>query len=419
VTGEGEPLRGDDLRPQYEAYPYPARDPADEARRLVTGSPSHLDELNHFAFGGRLDFRRPFRVLVAGGGTGDATIMLAQQARDAGIPAEILHLDLSDASRAIAKARAEARGLPNVRFARGSLLDLDGLGPFDYVDCCGVLHHLEDPGAGLRSLAGALAPGGAMGIMVYGTYGRTGLYPLQDALRRLGAGLDPAARVAQARRLLDRLPPTNWFRRNPFLGDHKDSDAGLYDLLLHSRDRAYTVPELAGLVAEADLAIAALVEPARYDPATWIRDPALLAPLANLPWLERAAFAEIAAGSLTKHVAYLKRPAEAGGAVAGIEGPGTVPVLRELDGPALARGMKPGATLKAELAGLPLSIPLPRLAGPILSRIDGRTSLGAIHRDLRDLDASLGWDAFASQFEALYRPLGALAKLLLRHPPAA
>ena len=39
------------LAEQYEAYPYPARDPRDEARRLVVGSPSHLREIDHWVFG--------------------------------------------------------------------------------------------------------------------------------------------------------------------------------------------------------------------------------------------------------------------------------------------------------------------------------------------------------------------------------
>ncbi len=67
----------DRVRAQYEAYPYPERDPADEAKRLIVGSPSHLLEINHYVFGGRLDVSRPLRALIAGGGTGDATIMLA------------------------------------------------------------------------------------------------------------------------------------------------------------------------------------------------------------------------------------------------------------------------------------------------------------------------------------------------------
>ena len=73
--------------------------------------------------------RKPFRALVAGGGTGDAAIMLAQQLADAGAAqAEIVYLDWSKASRAVAEARAKARGLSTIRFVTGSLLDLPTLG---------------------------------------------------------------------------------------------------------------------------------------------------------------------------------------------------------------------------------------------------------------------------------------------------
>ena len=81
---------GDPIRRQYEAYPYPARDPADERLRLITGSPSHIDEVNHYVFGGRRDWAQPFRALIAGGGTGDGAIMLAQQLADRGTPAEVV-----------------------------------------------------------------------------------------------------------------------------------------------------------------------------------------------------------------------------------------------------------------------------------------------------------------------------------------
>ena len=72
----------DEVRAQYEALPYPPRDPREEALRLIIGTPSHILEVNHYLFSGRLNFARPFRVLVAGGGTGDACIMLAQQLVD-------------------------------------------------------------------------------------------------------------------------------------------------------------------------------------------------------------------------------------------------------------------------------------------------------------------------------------------------
>ena len=112
----------DEVRAQYEALPYPPRDPRDEAIRLITGTPSHILEVNHYLFSGRLNFVRPFRALVAGGGTGDACIMLARQLADRRCPGEVHYLDISTASRQICEGRAKARGLRNIHFITGSLL---------------------------------------------------------------------------------------------------------------------------------------------------------------------------------------------------------------------------------------------------------------------------------------------------------
>ena len=113
--------------------------------------------------------------------------MLAQQLASAGRPGTVTWLDRSAAALRVAQARAAARGLTNIVWEQRSLLDLpgSGLGPFDYVDCCGVLHHLPDPAEGLRALLSVLAPGGGMGLMVYAPHGRTGVYMVQDALRLL------------------------------------------------------------------------------------------------------------------------------------------------------------------------------------------------------------------------------------------
>ncbi len=419
------------VRDQYEAYPYPARDPTDERTRLIAGSPSNLAEIDHYVFAGRGDFAKPFRALIAGGGTGDAAIMLAQQlsdrARERGraAPGEVVYLDLSGAAREIAEARARARGLTNISFHQGSLLELPklglgGPGGFDYIDCCGVLHHLEDPPAGLKALAEVLQAAGGMGLMVYAPLGRTGVYPAQAMLRDLGAGLPLGERVALARRLLDALPATNWLRRNPFLGDHKRSDAELVDLLLHARDRAYSVDQVAALIAGAGLRLVSFIEPARYQPASYLKDPVLLKRLAGLDPLARAAFAEALAGNIKKHIFYVVKASNHADTVARAQGQAetraAVPVARQVPGPELARAILKGPAIKAELDGLSLSFALPRLAAPILTRIDGRASLGEIHAQLQALDSGLDWDAFKAQFDPLYAALNGLNHLLLRHP---
>ena len=412
-------LAGETVRAQYEAYPYPPRDPEDEKNRLITGSPSHILELNHYVFGGRRNFAAPFRALVAGGGTGDGAIMLAQQLAEAGAGGEVVDLDVSAAAMATAQARAEMRGLTNIEFHRASLLDLArlDLGPFDYVDCCGVLHHLEDPALGLRRLASVLADGGGIGLMVYGTLGRTGVYETQALIRLLAGAADDAQRLTVARALIEDLPPTNWFVRNPHIGDHRDAgEAGLYDLLLHSRDRAFTVPELAELVQGAGLAITAFIEPARYDPANYLAESPLRERLASLPWLDSCAAAELIAGNLKRHICYLVRPADAPRAVARPDSPKVVPVLKDATGAGLAERIGRAGGMNVDFDGVKVRFALPAHAGAILAAVDGRRNLRAVHEAVARPPGRLDWQAFKSAFEQLYAALNGLNIMLLRRP---
>ncbi len=386
---------------QYEAYPYPARDPADEAKRLVRGSPSDPAEIEHFLHGGVFDRSRPFRALSAGGGTGDGTIQMAQGFADAGVAAEITWLDRSRAARDIAEARAAARGLTNIRFLTGDLRDAPALGPFDYIDCCGVLHHLPDPQEGLDALAAALTPGGGLGAMVYAPLGRTGVYPMQAALAALTAGLDPAAKVARAREALAALPETNWLLRNPHVGDHRDSDAGLYDLLLHARDRPFAADEAMEAVAAAGLTFLSFTAPARYEPSTWIGD--LAAPAAALTPPARAALAERLAGGIKVHVFYACK----GPSRMAKPNPSARPRLRGVTAAQLGAEAAAGRAIIARLDGAAHRLTLPKSAAPILRLLDGRRRLGEIAQALR-----IDWLAFASAFAPIDRRLTGLGMLL-------
>jgi SAM-dependent methyltransferase len=407
------------LAAQYEAYPYPARDPREEAKRLVVGSPSHLREVDHWIFGARRPATRPLHALVAGGGTGDGTIMLAQHLASAGRPGTVTWLDRSAAARRIAEARAAARKLGNTRFVEGSILELpgSGLGPFDYIDCCGVLHHLPDPAEGLRALLSVLAPGGGMGLMVYAPHGRTGVYMMQDALRLLAPETEaPPARIDLARRLWKQVPDTAWLKRNPWLTDHlSGGDAGLYDLLLNPRDVAFTVPAFAALLEGAGLRVQAWVEPVRYDPDSYLSDPRLRARTAALNPIERAALAEAMTGNMGIHIVYCVR-ADDPVVAPPWDDPEAVPVLREWDGPTLAKGLPADGTLPVSFDGLRVALPVPRLAGAILQRVDGRRSLGAIAEELAAKGASR--EQVARDMASLRHAMERLNRLLLAAPAA-
>lgn len=408
----------DAVSAQYLALPYPERRPADEDRRLVVGSPSHWREIDHYLFGGRRDWTRPFRALIAGGGTGDAAIMLAQQLADIGCPAELVHLDPSPAARQVAEARAARRGL-SLAFVTGRIEALPelGLGRFDYIDCCGVLHHLADPPAALATLVQALAPGGGLGLMVYGRHGRSGVYEMQALLRAVAGGGTgaPKERVAIGRRLLAELPASNLLRRNPQIQDHVDGgDAGFFDLLLHPRDRAYDVPELARLIAGAGLAIAAFIEPMRYDPATYVRHPELRRRFAALDPVARAAAAELIACAMTRHVVYAAPEARPAAEPAD----DAIPVWRAGTADAMAKAIGPNGVLEARDGLLDLRLAMPPQAALVAGLADGRRTwaelVTAVAERSRKPEA-----AAATLVDGVYRSLSAANLLLLSRTPTA
>ena len=405
------------LAAQYEAYPYPRRDPRDEARRLIVGSPGHLREIDHWVFGARRPASSPLRALIAGGGTGDATIMLAQQMTREGRGGSVTWLDRSQAALRIAQARARARGLKNIVWQQRSLLELpeSGLGPFDYIDCCGVLHHLADPKAGLCALLSVLAPGGGLGLMVYAPHGRTGVYMLQDALRLLTPTNEaPSARLEVAKRVMRHLPETAWLRRNSFLDDHiNGGDAGLYDLLLNPRDRAFTVSELHALLAGEGLVITCWVEPARYDPLPLLPDPRLRTRAQALEPIDRAVLAEALAGNINAHIVYCVRANEQVEPASPMA-ENAVPVLREVSGPELAAGIGPDGTITVVFEGLRRPIALPPLAPAILRLVDGRRTVGEIGAALAENGTSP--EAFARAWRATYAALEGINRLLLAAP---
>lgn len=298
---------------RYESYPYPERDPEEERKRLVRTELDELSALNFYCFRGERDFGSGFRVLVAGGGTGDSVTFLGHQLRDR--DAEIVYLDISKASTRIAQERAEVRGFrKRITWLHGSLLDLPemGLEPFDYINCSGVLHHLDDPVAGLNALTSVLAEGGAMGLMVYGQTGRTGVYHVQDMMRIINSDDEPFdSMIGNTRAVIDSVPETNWLKRRwqstPF--SYNLDDIELVDMFLHPVDRAYTVPQLYEWLDGAGLNLIEIAGVQRpfYDARMAIPDPELRARIGALPLRDQRAVGELFYGTITKHTFWVSR----------------------------------------------------------------------------------------------------------------
>lgn len=385
------------VREQYEAYPYPERDPRDEKKRLILGSPSLPQEIDHYVFGGQRDWSQPLRILVAGGGTGDGLIQLTALLTQYGKPYEATYIDLSTASRQVAETRAKTRKLENITFITGSLLDAADYGAFDYIDCCGVLHHLPDPDTGFTALRQALAPGGGMGFMVYAPYGRSGVYPLQEAFAALCGDMPPKDRLKAARRIYEKLPEGHPFKSNPNLNDHKSGDAGFYDLLLHSTDRAYAVQTLADTLTRTGWSFAGFTVPILYDLARMTEVPE------GMDHVARMALAEKLNGTIRTHTGYATDTARP---VATGKNRALVPHVKGVQAAQLAQAVAQGQAPALETDGIKGTLALPKQTAPCLAAIDGR-------RSLQDIAAQTGMDPITfggiwSQIEKALLPWGML-----------
>lgn len=425
-----------DVRNQYEMLPYPARNPQDENQRLARTWLEDLPMINHYCFAGKQSFGSGFRALVAGGGTGDATIFLAEQLRDT--DAQVVQLDMSEASMAIARERARIRGLDNISWISDSLLNLPALdlAPFDYINCSGVLHHLANPDAGMRALRSVLKADGAMGLMVYATTGRTGVYQMQ-ALMRLVNGAEPQAqrRIANTRDLLASLPASNWFRRGEDLvSDHKAGDAGIYDLLLHAQDRSYSVGELFDWLGPDKESAGGHglhleftdVQRGRspYLPHMVLgaQPPAMAHSIRQLPRRQQYEMAELMGGTITTHSFYATADATCTAPYGDAQ---YVPFYyhEPLDGAVAAQvfGSNRGQSfvLRHQHSGVVMTVNPGRYGPQILRLIDGKRSFSAIfdqfRRDWRGKATPPDNDALFADFAESYETLNALERLLLRH----
>ncbi|HEY3047157.1 MAG TPA: class I SAM-dependent methyltransferase [Polaromonas sp.] len=425
-----------EVRNQYEALPYPPCNPEDDRKRLVLTWLEDLPMINHYCFAGKQSFQHGFRALVAGGGTGDATIFLAEQLRATN--AAIVHLDMSEASIALAQERARIRGLTNITWVHDSLLNLPtlGLAPFDYINCSGVLHHLADPDLGFKALRSVLKDDGAIGLMVYATAGRTGVYQMQALMRLVNGGQsDEQRKIANTRDLLASLPPSNWFVRSEDLHhDHKAGDAGIYDLLLHSQDRSYSVGELFDWLGQEPgghgmhLAFSD-VQRGRspYLPHMVLgsKPPAIAAELRKMPRRQQYEMAELMIGSIITHSLYVTKDADCTAPYGNAE---YIPFFfhEPLTGEAAAQvfGSNRGQPfrLQHQHAGVSVMVNPGKYGPQILRLIDGQRSFGEIfdqfRADWRGQAAAPDNTVLFADFAASFEALNALERLLLRHPQA-
>lgn len=301
-------VRPDPIEAFYDRHPYPPPVAELDARGLGDGQA--VRAAHHLIWPARR-VDSVTSVLVAGCGTSQAVRHALRRPA-----AQVVGIDVSAASIEHTRALAARQGVRNLQVHHVAIEDVGQLGQrFDHVVCTGVLHHLADPASGLCALRDVLGPGGAVTLMVYARYGRTGVYLLQEYCRRLGVDTSAgelADLVATLRELPFGHPLSRLLRESR---DFADDDA-LADALCNPRDRSYSAPELLDLLADAGLRFGRWVRQAPYLPDCGsVSETPHAARIARRPPAEQYALVELFRGTITRHtvIAFDGRDETSGG----------------------------------------------------------------------------------------------------------
>ncbi|MCP4676434.1 MAG: class I SAM-dependent methyltransferase [Deltaproteobacteria bacterium] len=282
------------MRTLYERFPYPKKlEPEDFENVYISANPKDSYSL-YFPTS---PFRDDLDILIAGCGTN----LLA--AFGSLLPnARIVGIDISQASLDYSKKIIDKLALKNCELHQMPLESVGNLDRmFDFVHCHGVLHHLKSPDEGIRALGSVLRQDGAMSLMVYALYGRSGLYQLQELCRRLNLSTSVEhAKVVQ--QFITTIP------RGHSFGIVQPNHARpleleeIADMLLHPRDIAYTTEDVGRLVEDNGLSFHRWITQGAYSPEIsplWSEP--MISTFEGMTEWQRAAAMELYYGVIFKH----------------------------------------------------------------------------------------------------------------------
>jgi SAM-dependent methyltransferase len=288
--------RSEEVRDFYERMPYPAPLTSLDAHRELYKNRDRRRVEFHLVWPGRRPQANQ-EILVAGCGTSQAARYALREP-----DARITGIDISDTSLRHTRELQRKYKLDNLELHRLPIERVREIGrSFDLVVCTGVLHHLPDPDAGLQALRDVLRPTGAMRLMVYARYGRTGIYMMQEYCRLLEIGAS-ATDLRTLRAALEALPAGHPI--SDLLRRSKDfwRPEAMADALLHPQDRAYTVPEIHDWLDRCGMSFGRWIEQAPYLAACGMvgRSPHALR-LGALPSRVQHAAVELFRGTMVSH----------------------------------------------------------------------------------------------------------------------
>jgi SAM-dependent methyltransferase len=292
----------------YDTYPFPPDPLLDE---IPPGYNWRWQwQASHSFCLGQMAAKSDVRILDAGCGTGVSTEYLVWFNPHANVVA----IDISAGTLAVAKERCRRSGAERVEFHHLSLFDVDQLpGQFDLINSVGVLHHTADPKGGIQALAKKLAPGGLLHIFVYGEVGRWEISLMQKAIAMLQGDQKGNYKdgVKVGREIFANLPETNRLvtREKSRWALENQRDECFADMYVHPQEIDYNAETIFELIDAAGLEFMGFSNPQFWQLERLLgKAPDLMERAAGLSERQRYRLIELLDPEVTHYEFFLGKP---------------------------------------------------------------------------------------------------------------
>lgn len=292
------------IRNQYNKYPYPK--PVEDMEEYLkttdyAASPTMIHNLLWPTTGHP---EKPITILCAGCGSSEAAGLAMKNPG-----AKVIGIDVSNSSLAHSKQLKKKHKIKNLELKKLDLHQVESLGQkFDLIVSSGVLHHLPDPKTGFQALRKVLAEDGSFACMLYGKYGRAGVYMFQELAKILDLKQnDNSVRVLKE--MCAAAPDLHPVRLISDVASDVQYDAGLVDLFLNPQDTGFSVKEILQMAKDTDFVFQAWSDNFLYHPQSLpLAQTQLFKKISELPLQQQWEFMEKFTCAIPRHSFILTHP---------------------------------------------------------------------------------------------------------------
>ncbi len=229
------------VRNQYEENPYPRWLETHKIKR--TSLAKKINKLfPQFPLEHHGDIE-PIDILIAGCGTGKQVVDRSLEFPSA----NIIGVDISMTSLAYAKRKAYELNIHKAKFIQVDILNLHLLNAsFNFIECIGVLHHMNDPVAGWQVLANHLRAGALMRVGLYSKKGRTHITAAQKYVAEVGY-TTKLEDIQECRQYILTMPITSTLGKISCIVDFYTTSE-TRDLLFHVQEKCFTLLQISDIL---------------------------------------------------------------------------------------------------------------------------------------------------------------------------